>query len=142
LSPSYLLGVKFSLSPSILLNTGEGSPLGVNEGVNLPPRGQSSPLGPSSPPRGEVHPWWPGMKLRMALSLLFFSFMDRRRAVARFNPASRGESQPQGMLNLMGVINPQRRSGSLGAKLISRAKLTVCLYILLNSSVRSPPGVK
>jgi hypothetical protein len=37
--------VKFSVRPSILLNT-----LGVNEGVNISPKGQISPLGA----RGEV----------------------------------------------------------------------------------------
>jgi hypothetical protein len=43
-------GVKFSVRPPILLNSRECSPLGVNEGVNIPPRGQISPLGA----RGEV----------------------------------------------------------------------------------------
>jgi hypothetical protein len=43
-------GVKFSVWPSILLNSRECSPLGVNKGVNIPPRGQISPLGA----RGEV----------------------------------------------------------------------------------------
>jgi hypothetical protein len=42
-------GVKFSVRPSILLNSRECSPLGVNagvnEGVNTPPRGQISPPG-------------------------------------------------------------------------------------------------
>jgi hypothetical protein len=42
---SYPLGVKFSVRPSILLNSRECSPLGVNEGVNTTPRGQISPLG-------------------------------------------------------------------------------------------------
>jgi hypothetical protein len=37
---SYPLGVKFSVRPSILLNNRECSPLEVNEGVNIPPRGQ------------------------------------------------------------------------------------------------------
>jgi hypothetical protein len=46
--------VKFSVCPSIRLNSRESSPLGVNEGVNIPPR-------------GEVHTWGPGEKLRMAL---------------------------------------------------------------------------
>jgi hypothetical protein len=36
-------GVKFSVRPSILLNSRECSPLGVNEGVNIPSKGQSSP---------------------------------------------------------------------------------------------------
>jgi hypothetical protein len=34
-----------SVCPSILLNSIVWSPLGVNDGVNIPPRGQSSPLG-------------------------------------------------------------------------------------------------
>jgi hypothetical protein len=42
--------VQFSVRPSILLNRRECSPLGVNKGVNIPPRGQISPLGA----RGEV----------------------------------------------------------------------------------------
>jgi hypothetical protein len=37
LSPSCPPGVKFSVRPSILLNSRECSPLGVNEGVNIPP---------------------------------------------------------------------------------------------------------
>jgi hypothetical protein len=41
----YPLGVKFSVCLSILLNNRECSPLGVNEGMNIPPRGQISPLG-------------------------------------------------------------------------------------------------
>jgi hypothetical protein len=44
------LGVKFSVRPSIFLNSRECSPLGVNEGVNIPLRGHISPLGA----RGEV----------------------------------------------------------------------------------------
>jgi hypothetical protein len=42
--------VKLSGHPSILLNHRECSPLGVNKGVNVTPRGQISPLGA----RGEV----------------------------------------------------------------------------------------
>jgi hypothetical protein len=49
-------GVKFSVCPSILLKRRKSSPLGVNEGVNIPPRGQSSPL---------------GLKLRMALRTFY-----------------------------------------------------------------------
>jgi hypothetical protein len=56
---SYPMGVKFSVCPSILLNNRERSPLGVNEGVNIPPRGQNSSLG-----AGCVC-----VKLRMALSV-------------------------------------------------------------------------
>jgi hypothetical protein len=41
---SYTLRVKFSVRPSILQNSRECSPLGVNEGVNIPPKGQISPL--------------------------------------------------------------------------------------------------
>jgi hypothetical protein len=59
--------VKFSVRPSILPNSREFSPLGVNEGVNIIPRGQISPLGAKLNPRCEVHPWGPGVKLRMAL---------------------------------------------------------------------------
>jgi hypothetical protein len=40
----------FSVRPSILLNNIEYSPLRVNEGVNITPRGKISPLGA----RGEV----------------------------------------------------------------------------------------
>jgi hypothetical protein len=47
---SYSLGVKFSVHPSILLSSRECSPLGVNEWVNISPRGQISPQGA----RGEV----------------------------------------------------------------------------------------
>jgi hypothetical protein len=42
--------VKFSVRPAILLNNRECSPLRMNEGVNIPPRGQMSPLWA----RGEV----------------------------------------------------------------------------------------
>jgi hypothetical protein len=60
---SYPLGVKFSVCPSILLNSRECSPLGVN----IPPKGQISPLGAKFTPRCECHPWGPEVKLRMAL---------------------------------------------------------------------------
>jgi hypothetical protein len=40
---SYPLGVKFSVRPSILLNSRECSPLGVNEGASISPRGQVHP---------------------------------------------------------------------------------------------------
>jgi hypothetical protein len=39
-------GVKFSVRPSILLNSRECSPLGVNKGVNIHPRELISSLGP------------------------------------------------------------------------------------------------
>jgi hypothetical protein len=39
----------------------------VNKGVNISLRGQISPLGAKFTPRGEVIPWGPGVKLRMAL---------------------------------------------------------------------------
>jgi hypothetical protein len=42
----------------------------MNEGVNLTPRGQISPLGAKFTPRGEIHPWGQGVKLRIALSKL------------------------------------------------------------------------
>jgi hypothetical protein len=51
--------VKFSVCPSILLNSRECTPLGVNKGVNIPPRGQVSPLGAKFTPRGQLHPWGP-----------------------------------------------------------------------------------
>jgi hypothetical protein len=47
---SYPLGVKYSVCPSILLNSRECSPLGVNEGVNIPPRGRIYP------PGRQIHP--------------------------------------------------------------------------------------
>jgi hypothetical protein len=52
---SYSLGVKFFVRPSIsiLLNIRDSSPLGVNEGVNIPPREQSSPLGAKFTPGGK-----------------------------------------------------------------------------------------
>jgi hypothetical protein len=39
----------------------------VNKGVDISPRGQISSLGAKFTPRGEVRPWEPGVKLRMAL---------------------------------------------------------------------------
>jgi hypothetical protein len=39
----------------------------VNEGVNFTPRGQISPLGDNFATGGEVRPWGPVVKLRMAL---------------------------------------------------------------------------
>jgi hypothetical protein len=39
--------VKFSVRPSILLKSRECLTLEVNEGVNIPSRGKSSPLGAS-----------------------------------------------------------------------------------------------
>jgi hypothetical protein len=42
----------------------------VNEGVNIPPRGQISPLEDKFTCTGEVIPWGPGVKLRMALSAI------------------------------------------------------------------------
>jgi hypothetical protein len=53
---SYPLGVKFSVCPSILLNSRECSPLGVNEGVNIPPRGEHSPRGQISPQGAKLTP--------------------------------------------------------------------------------------
>jgi hypothetical protein len=52
--------VKFSVRPSILLNSRECSTLAVNEGVNIPPMGQISPLGAKITSRGEVLPWGRG----------------------------------------------------------------------------------
>jgi hypothetical protein len=68
LGRSYPLGVEISVRPSILLSSRECSPPGVNKGVNISPRGHISPLGAKFPPWGQVHPWGPGVKLRMALS--------------------------------------------------------------------------
>jgi hypothetical protein len=50
---SYPLGVKLSAHPSILLNSREGSPLGVNKGVNISHRGQISSLGVKFTPGGQ-----------------------------------------------------------------------------------------
>jgi hypothetical protein len=61
------MGVNFSVRPTILLNSWECSPLGVNEGVNIHRRGQISPLEAKFTPRGEVHLWGKGVKLRLAL---------------------------------------------------------------------------
>jgi hypothetical protein len=59
---SYPLGVRLSVRPSILLNSWQCSPLGVNKGVNIPSRGHISHLGAKFTPgsssplgaRGEV----------------------------------------------------------------------------------------
>jgi hypothetical protein len=48
--------VKFSVCPSIPLNSRQCSSLGVNEGVNIPPRGQISPLGAKLTPRVKLTP--------------------------------------------------------------------------------------
>jgi hypothetical protein len=53
---SFALGGKFSVHPSILLNSRECSPLGVNEGANIPLEDKISPLGANLTPRGKVHP--------------------------------------------------------------------------------------
>jgi hypothetical protein len=65
------MGVKFSVHPSILLNSRECSTLGVNGGVNTHPRRQISPLGPSSPrgARGEVKNG-PQYNLKMSFQLI------------------------------------------------------------------------
>jgi hypothetical protein len=46
---TYVYGVKFSVCPYILLNSIECSPLGVNEGVDIPLGEKFHPWGPSSP---------------------------------------------------------------------------------------------
>jgi hypothetical protein len=56
---SYPLGVKFSVRPSILLNSRECSPWGWTKGW-ISPRGDT------------FHPWGPGVKLRMALRPLWW----------------------------------------------------------------------
>jgi hypothetical protein len=43
------------------------SPLGVNEGVNISLRGQSSPLGAKITERGKLHPWGQTMLLKIGL---------------------------------------------------------------------------
>jgi hypothetical protein len=61
-SELWSLGVKLSpvgeiiCLPSILLNNRECLPLGVNEGVNIPPMEQISPAGAKFTLREEVHP--------------------------------------------------------------------------------------
>jgi hypothetical protein len=64
--------VKFSVCPSILLNNKECSPLRVNEG------GQISALGAKFTLRGEIHPWGPGVKGKMALRKLRMSKMGKK----------------------------------------------------------------
>jgi hypothetical protein len=79
-----------SLFSSILLNSRECSPLGVNEGVNIPHRGQISPLGDKFTRGGQS--WsqeWPSVFLngifepteKFALSLLvyFGQFFHRKK---------------------------------------------------------------
>jgi hypothetical protein len=77
---SYPLGVKLSpgseilFCPSILLNSRECSPLGVNEGGNIPPG-------------DKFHTWGPGVKLRMALRVTRlgqFSHIGRLFSSGRF----------------------------------------------------------
>jgi hypothetical protein len=65
---SYPQGVKFFVCPSILLNSRECSPLGVNKVVNIPPRGQITPLG------AKVTPMEARGKLNNGLSKLVWSF--------------------------------------------------------------------
>jgi hypothetical protein len=48
------LGVKFSVRPSILLNSRQCSPPGGDRGVEISTRGQISPLATKLTPRGEV----------------------------------------------------------------------------------------
>jgi hypothetical protein len=50
----------------------------VNKGVNIPPRGQISPLGAKFN-LGQVHPWGPGVKLRMALRS-FFPYIQKAKS--------------------------------------------------------------
>jgi hypothetical protein len=73
-------GVKFSVRPSILLNSGECSPLWVNK------RGWTFPLG------DKFHPWGPGIKLRMALCSLVIEWslnkIVKSRAVTLLWPLS------------------------------------------------------
>jgi hypothetical protein len=59
-------GLNSLLAPPFF-STVECSPLGLNEGVNIPPRRQISLLGVKFTPRGENHTWGPRVKLRMVL---------------------------------------------------------------------------
>jgi hypothetical protein len=61
-------GVKFSVRPSILLNSTECSPLGVNEGVSIPPREQSSSLGVKFTMLLKTGLWMPGIILVLLVS--------------------------------------------------------------------------
>jgi hypothetical protein len=90
---SYPLGVKFSVRPSILQNIRECSPLGVNKGVNIPPRVQISPLGAKFNPRGEVIPWGQRVKLRLALCALSQVWQDCKSETDGIIVSS-GNSQP------------------------------------------------
>jgi hypothetical protein len=86
--------VKFSVYPSILLNNIECSPLGVNEGVNFTPRGHISPLGAKLAPRDEIHPWGPGVKLRMALRGSLIGRGYDTAAAVFFNYNNKGAASP------------------------------------------------
>jgi hypothetical protein len=63
---SYLPGWP-SVCPFVFLQRRAYSPVGVNEGVNISPRGQSSPLGANFIPRGKLHPWGQTMLLKKPL---------------------------------------------------------------------------
>jgi hypothetical protein len=62
--------VKFSARPSILLNNKEYSPLGGTKGGTSPLVDKFQPRGHKFTPKGEIHPWGPGLKLRMGLCLM------------------------------------------------------------------------
>jgi hypothetical protein len=47
----------------------ECSPLGMNKGVNIPPRGRMSPLRAKFTPRGKLQPWGQTMLLKRAQDL-------------------------------------------------------------------------
>jgi hypothetical protein len=80
-----------SLFAPLFVRTVECWPLGVNEGVNIPPRGTIFT------PRGKLHPWGQTMLLKAGLRLLniFFYFLTPfqlfvgLKPVWRYYPASR-----------------------------------------------------
>jgi hypothetical protein len=65
-------GVKFSVCPSILLNSRVFTPWAERR-VNILPKEQISQLGAKFIPRGEVHPWGPGVNYPQFLNLYFFN---------------------------------------------------------------------
>jgi hypothetical protein len=64
---NYPRGVKFSVSPSILLISRECSPRGWTKEWTFPLGDKFHPWGTNLTPGGQVHPWGSGVKLRMAL---------------------------------------------------------------------------
>jgi hypothetical protein len=63
--------------PFILLYSRECSLLGVNEGVNIPSRNQSAPLGVKLPPRGKLMMLKTGLKrIRHWRTYIYFDILD------------------------------------------------------------------